>query len=214
MPVITLPDGSHRSFAEPVTVHDVAADIGAGLAKAADKIGEVVDLITDIAEQTNLLALNATIEAARAGAAGKGFAVVASEVKSLASQTAKATDEIAGQIGGIQQATSGSAKAIDDIARTVRSISEISATIAAAVDEQNAATGEISRNIQEAATGTQSVSDSIAKVSAATGQTGESAKQASRPNRYWHPRRNSPIRPGPCKRKSITSWVKYGRPEG
>lgn len=149
----------------------------AGLAEAADKIGEVVDLITDIAEQTNLLALNATIEAARAGAAGKGFAVVASEVKSLASQTAKATDEIAGQIGGIQQATSGSAKAIDDIARTVRSISEISATIAAAVDEQNAATGEISRNIQEAATGTQSVSDSIAKVSAATGQTGESAKQ-------------------------------------
>ncbi len=148
-----------------------------GLAEAAEKIGEVVGLITDIAEQTNLLALNATIEAARAGDAGKGFAVVASEVKSLASQTAKATEDISDQISGIQVATAGSAKAIEDIARTVRDINEISTTIAAAVEEQNAATGEISRNIQEAASGTQQVSDNIAKVSAATSETGEAAKQ-------------------------------------
>ena len=111
-----------------------------GLAQAASKIGEVVALITDIADQTNLLALNATIEAARAGDAGKGFAVVASEVKNLANQTAKATDEISGQIGGIQCATKDAVTAIQGIGKTIGEIDEIASTIAAAVEEQGAAT--------------------------------------------------------------------------
>jgi methyl-accepting chemotaxis protein len=112
-----------------------------------------VALITDIAAQTNLLALNATIEAARAGEAGKGFAVVASEVKSLATQTASATDEIGGQIAAIQQATSDAASAIEGIGETVGTINEFSSGIAAAVEEQDAATREIARNVEEAAAG-------------------------------------------------------------
>ncbi|MDP6343690.1 MAG: HAMP domain-containing methyl-accepting chemotaxis protein, partial [Alphaproteobacteria bacterium] len=121
-----------------------------GLAEASQRIGEVVDLINDIAGQTNLLALNATIEAARAGEAGKGFAVVASEVKNLATQTAKATDEIGGQINAIQDATGNAVMAIEGISETINRISEIGASIAAAVEEQGAATNEISQNMQEA----------------------------------------------------------------
>jgi len=142
------------------------------LAEAAKRIGEVVDLINDIAEQTNLLALNATIEAARAGDAGKGFAVVASEVKSLASQTAKATEDIGGQIGDIQGTTEKAVDAIEAISATIGEINEIATTIASAVEEQEAATSEISRNVQEAATGTQSVSESIVNVRGASEQTG------------------------------------------
>lgn len=133
----------------------------AGLAAAAEQIGAVVELITSIASQTNLLALNATIEAARAGEAGKGFAVVASEVKNLAGQTAKATEEIAAQIGHIQSATSDTAEGITGITETIRKVNEIAAAIAAAMEEQNAATAEISRNVQQASTGTQNVAESL-----------------------------------------------------
>ena len=148
-----------------------------GLAEAAQKIGDVVKLINDIAGQTNLLALNATIEAARAGEAGKGFAVVASEVKSLATQTAKATDEIAAQIGAIQGATKESADAIQSIARIIGEVNDIATTIAAAVEEQGAATAEIARNVQEAARGTQEVSSNIGGVTEAASATGSAAGQ-------------------------------------
>ncbi|HEY5598095.1 MAG TPA: methyl-accepting chemotaxis protein [Kiloniellales bacterium] len=146
-----------------------------GLAEAAQKIGEVVELISNIASQTNLLALNATIEAARAGDAGKGFAVVASEVKSLANQTAKATEDIAAQISGMQEATKGTVDAIKGIAKTIGEISEIASSIASAVEEQSAATQEISRAVQEAATGTQEVSTNITSVNTAAVETGKSA---------------------------------------
>jgi methyl-accepting chemotaxis protein len=146
-----------------------------GLAEAAQKIGDVVRLINDIAGQTNLLALNATIEAARAGEAGKGFAVVASEVKTLATQTARATEEIAAQVRSIQEATAGSAQAIDTITKTIARVSEISTAIASAVEEQGAATQEISRNVQQAAQGTQEVSANSSGVSEAARQTGIAA---------------------------------------
>jgi methyl-accepting chemotaxis protein len=142
------------------------------LASAAQKVGEVVDLINDIAEQTNLLALNATIEAARAGDAGKGFAVVASEVKNLATQTAKATEDIGGQITEIQGSTDKAVTAIEGIGSTITEMNEIATAIAAAVEEQGAATSEISRNVSEAASGTQSVSESIVTVRGASEQTG------------------------------------------
>jgi len=148
-----------------------------GLAAAAGKIGEVVELINDIASQTNLLALNATIEAACAGDAGKGFAVVANEVKSLANQTAKATDEIGSQIGEIQTATNDSVDAIKGISETIGKINEIATAIATAVEQQGAATKEISRNVQQASSGTQEVSSNISGVSAAAGETGENAGQ-------------------------------------
>jgi methyl-accepting chemotaxis protein len=148
-----------------------------GLAEASQEIGEVVDLINDIADRTNLLALNATIEAARAGEAGKGFAVVASEVKSLANQTAKATEEISGQIAGIQGATRESVAAIEGITKTISEINEISTTIASAVEEQGAVTQEIARNVQQAAQGTQEVSENIAGVSQAAAETGTAATQ-------------------------------------
>ncbi|MFO1188203.1 MAG: nitrate- and nitrite sensing domain-containing protein [Alphaproteobacteria bacterium] len=148
-----------------------------GLAAAAQKIGDVVDLINDIASQTNLLALNATIEAARAGDAGKGFAVVASEVKSLANQTAKATDDIASQITAIQSATKDSVEAIQAITQVIKEVSEIAGSIASAIEEQGAATLEISTNVQQAAAGTQQVSSNIAGVSEATQSTGAAAGQ-------------------------------------
>ena len=145
------------------------------LAQSAQKIGDVVKLIADIASQTNLLALNATIEAARAGDAGKGFAVVASEVKNLASQTAKATDEIGSQISEIQGATQASVQAMRGIGQTIGKMNEISAAIAAAVEEQGAATQEIARNIQQASAGTNEVSSNIGGVTKAAGETGKAA---------------------------------------
>ena len=148
-----------------------------GLAQASQQIGEVIKLINDIADQTNLLALNATIEAARAGDAGKGFAVVASEVKSLANQTAKATEEISSQIGAMQDATTTAVSAIETINATINKVAEIASSISAAVEQQNAATGEISRNVQEAAQGTQNVNDNITKVSSGANETGGAASQ-------------------------------------
>ncbi len=147
------------------------------LALAAQKIGDVVKLISSIASQTNLLALNATIEAARAGDAGKGFAVVASEVKNLASQTAKATDEIGGQIAEIQTATGASVEAMRAIGQTIAKMNEIATGIASAVEEQGAATQEIARNVQQAAAGTNEVSSNIAGVTQAASETGTSASQ-------------------------------------
>ena len=148
-----------------------------GLSAAAQKIGDVVKLISDIASQTNLLALNATIEAARAGEAGRGFAVVASEVKSLASQTAKATEEISAQVGAMQGATADAVRAIESIGGTIVAINEIASAISVAVDQQGSATREIARNVQQAAQGTGQVSSDIAGVNQAADKTGSAANK-------------------------------------
>ncbi len=149
------------------------------LAQTADKVGEVVSMISDIAEQTNLLALNATIESARAGEAGKGFAVVASEVKSLANETAKATEEIAAHIQQIQSATKGAVSSMDDIGTVVKQLEETSTVIAAAMEEQGATTQEISRNVTEAATGTKEVSSSITGVTQASQEAGAASGEVT-----------------------------------
>jgi methyl-accepting chemotaxis protein len=181
-------DVFRRSMIEARGMRD-AQEASTGLASAAEKIGDVLRLIGAIASQTNLLALNATIEAARAGEAGRGFAVVASEVKELASQTAKATDEIAGQVAAIQSATGECVTAIGGISDTIREISGIATTIAAAVEQQGSATREIARSVQQAATGTSEVSVNVTGASqsadrsraladnvlAATGQLGRQA---------------------------------------
>ncbi|HLO77761.1 MAG TPA: methyl-accepting chemotaxis protein [Magnetospirillum sp.] len=148
-----------------------------GLAESSARIGAVISLINDIASQTNLLALNATIEAARAGDAGKGFAVVANEVKALANQTARATDEISTQIGGIQSATENAVAAIGAIVARINEINEIAAGIASAVEQQSAATAEIARNVQRAADGTQDVTSHIEGVTHAAAETGAAAGQ-------------------------------------
>ena len=147
------------------------------LADSASRISVVVDLIQTIASQTNLLALNATIEAARAGEAGRGFAVVASEVKSLASQTAKATEEIRAQIASMQNITTSAVGAIQGIGRIIGEIDDVTTTIAAAVEEQGAATREIARNIQHAAGGTSEVSSNIVGVSTASAEAGAAANE-------------------------------------
>jgi methyl-accepting chemotaxis protein len=147
------------------------------LSRAAQEIGDVVKLITAIAEQTNLLALNATIEAARAGDAGRGFAVVASEVKSLASQTAKATDEISNHISGMQDATQESVAAIKEIGGTIGKISDIASTIASAVEQQSSATQEIARSVQNVAQGTQEAAASVMQVNRGATETGSASEE-------------------------------------
>lgn len=148
-----------------------------GLADSAERVGEVVGLIQEIASQTKLLALNATIESARAGEAGKGFAVVASEVKNLADQTAKATKQIADQIGSIQKASQAAVSAIESIRRTIEQANEASSAIASAVEEQGAATQEITRNVQEAAGGTREVSSNISGVTQAAAENSQAAAE-------------------------------------
>jgi methyl-accepting chemotaxis protein len=154
-----------------------SSTIVADLARSVEKIGVVVELINGIAAQTNLLALNATIEAARAGEAGRGFAVVANEVKTLATQTGTATDEIAAQIAAIQGATKEAVAAIEEIARTIGEVNDVAGGIASAVTQQGAATAEIARNVQEAAAGTRDVSSNIAEVNAAVGESSQVAAQ-------------------------------------
>lgn len=168
---------SSAAARDAVARTDNAGKDVAELVDAAEKIGEVVKLINEIAEQTNLLALNATIEAARAGDAGKGFAVVASEVKSLANQTAKATQEISEQVNGMQSATSLAVRAMDEIKGIIGDIEATSVSIASAVEEQDASTQEIARNVAEVSTGTEEVTSNIHSVNQGATTTGSAATQ-------------------------------------
>jgi methyl-accepting chemotaxis protein len=170
-------DTSSTTTNHAVTKAEQTGAIVQSLADAAQKIGEVVNMITDIASQTNLLALNATIEAARAGDAGKGFAVVANEVKTLANQTARATEDISHQISAIQGATGQAVSAIKDILGTISELSQVTSSIASAVQEQQAATAEIARNVEQAAQGTEVVAENIVGVSAAARQAGETSEE-------------------------------------
>jgi methyl-accepting chemotaxis protein len=156
---------------------DQTARLVQDLSAAVTKVGDVVGLISSIASQTNLLALNATIEAARAGEAGRGFAVVAAEVKELASQTARATDEISGQIGRIQGVTGQAVSAIGSITARIAEMNTVCTAIAAAVEEQGAATQEIVRNVAQAATGTSEVTINITGIAHASEETGVAASQ-------------------------------------
>jgi len=149
------------------------------LIKSSDEIGKIIELINDIAEQTNLLALNATIEAARAGDAGRGFAVVASEVKSLATQTAKATEQIGTQIGAVQSQTGEVSEAMLSIQNSIRNIAEMASGVASAVEEQRAATDEIARNVQEASTGTRDVTQNVIGVAEGAQRTQEASEVVS-----------------------------------
>ncbi len=170
---------TNEIVADAVTKSGAANEDVKSLHDAAEKIGDVITMIQDIAEQTNLLALNATIEAARSGEAGKGFAVVAGEVKSLAGQTAEATQQIARQVADIQSATQNAVRAIEDIVNTVQQVDDIASAIARSVDQQTESTHSISRGVQEAASGTTSVSTSIAVVSRVAGETGSAARGVS-----------------------------------
>jgi methyl-accepting chemotaxis protein len=167
--------GAAKIAAEAVAQAGSTSEAVHGLSSAAQRIGEVIGLIQAIAGQTNLLALNATIEAARAGEAGRGFAVVASEVKSLAAQTAKATEEIAAQISAVQSGTNDVVDAIGSISQTIDKINTISATIASAVEEQNATTTEIARNVDQAAKGTRDVSVNISGMTRTAADTGRAS---------------------------------------
>ncbi|MCJ2105340.1 methyl-accepting chemotaxis protein [Methylobacterium sp. E-041] len=170
-------DGSAALAQQAVAEADQTGALVQELSTAVSRIGDVVGMISTIAGQTNLLALNATIEAARAGEAGRGFAVVAAEVKELASQTARATDEISGQIARIQASTGQAVTAIGNITVRIQEISDVATSIAAAVEEQGAATQEIVRNVSQAAMGTGEVTSNIAGVAGAAEETGAAASQ-------------------------------------
>jgi len=170
-------DKSSKITGEAVAAAQRTDAIVHALAQGAQKIGDVVDLITSIAGQTNLLALNATIEAARAGEAGRGFSVVASEVKALASQTTKATEDIRKNIEAVRDATREAVEAVRAISTSINGLDESAGTIASAVEEQNAATAEISRNTAVTATQTRDITLAISDVAKSMSSTDQAARE-------------------------------------